>query len=68
MKNAELKFERVDSDVTENLIADDQTKKLVEKEGEGSVEERIKALFEGGLKAEGLAVRVESLKDASVRR
>jgi molecular chaperone HtpG len=66
MKNADLKFERVDSDVTENLIADDQTKKLIEKEGEGSVEERIKAIFEGGLKAEGLTVRVESLKDASV--
>jgi molecular chaperone HtpG len=29
MKNADLKFERVDSDVTENLIADDQTKKLI---------------------------------------
>jgi molecular chaperone HtpG len=66
MKNADLKFERVDSDVTENLIEDDQTKKLIEKEGEGSVEERIKAIFAGGLKAEGLQVRVENLKDASV--
>lgn len=66
MKNSEVRFERVDSDVTENLIEDDQTKKLVEKEGEKSVEERIKGTFESGLHKEGLTIRVESLKDASV--
>jgi molecular chaperone HtpG len=66
MKNPEVRFERVDSDVTENLIEDDQTKKLVEKEGEKSVEERIKGTFESGLHKEGLTIRVESLKDASV--
>jgi molecular chaperone HtpG len=66
MKNPEVRFERVDSDVTENLIEDDQTRKLVEKEGEKSVEERIKGTFESGLQKEGLTIRVESLKDASV--
>jgi len=66
MKNPDLKFERVDSDVTENLIEDDQTQKLVEKEGEKSVEERVRSAFAAGLQAEGLTVRVESLKDASV--
>jgi len=66
MKNPELKFERVDSDVTENLIADDQTKKLVEGEGEKSVEERIRSAFAQGLQVEALTVRVESLKDDSV--
>ncbi|WP_027714470.1 molecular chaperone HtpG [Desulfuromonas sp. TF] len=66
MKNSEVRFERVDSDVTENLIEDDQTRKLVEKEGEESVEERIKGTFENGLHKEGLTIRVESLKDASV--
>ena len=54
MKNPELKFERVDSDVTENLIADDQTKKLVEGEGEKSVEERIRSAFAQGLQVEAL--------------
>jgi molecular chaperone HtpG len=66
MKNPDVRFERVDSDVTENLIEDDQTRKLVEKEGEKSIEERIKGTFESGLHKEGLTIRVESLKDASV--
>jgi molecular chaperone HtpG len=66
MKNPEVRFERVDSDVTENLIESGQSKKLVEKEGEKSVEERIKAAFEEGLEVEGVSIRVESLKDASV--
>jgi molecular chaperone HtpG len=66
MKNPDVRFERVDSDVTENLIEDDQTRKLVEKEGEKSIEERIKGTFESGLHKEGLSIRVESLKDASV--
>lgn len=66
MKNPGVRFERVDSDVTENLIEDDKTKKLVEKEGEKSLEERIKGAFESELQREGLTIRVESLKDASV--
>jgi molecular chaperone HtpG len=66
MKNPEVKFERVDSDVTENLIEDDQTKKIVEGKDAKTVEERIKEAFEGELKVEHLTIRVESLKDRSL--
>jgi len=66
MKNPDVRFERVDSDVTENLIEDDKSKKIVEEEGGKSTEEKIRTVFESDLKAEGLSIRVESLKDPSV--
>jgi len=66
MKNNEVKFERVDSDVTENLIEDDQTKKLIDGSDERSLEEKIKAAFADNLNQDGLTIRVETLKDASI--
>jgi len=66
MKNPEVRFERVDSDVTENLLEEDASKKLIEKEGEESIDERIRTAFENHLKVDGVNIRVESLKDASV--
>jgi len=66
MKNPDLHFQRVDADVSESLIEDDQSKKLVTGEDERSVEEKIRQAFESRLKVEGLNIRVESLKDQSV--
>lgn len=66
MKNNEVKFERVDSDVTENLIEDDQTKKLIDGSDERSLEEKIKAAFSDYLHQDALTIRVETLKDASI--
>jgi len=66
MKNTDVRFERVDSDVTENLIEDDKSKKIVTEEGGKNSEEKIKTVFEADLKADGLTIRVESLKDPSV--
>ncbi|HEX9778037.1 MAG TPA: molecular chaperone HtpG [Geopsychrobacteraceae bacterium] len=64
-KNAEVKFERVDSDITENLLEQDQSQKIVSGEDGKSREERIEAIFKG-LDITGLTIRVETLKDASV--
>jgi molecular chaperone HtpG len=66
MKNTQVKFERVDADVSENLIEDDRTKKLVEGEDQKTVEEKIREAFEKALDVKGLSIRVESLKDGSV--
>ncbi len=65
-KNQDVKFERVDADVTENLIGDDQTKKIVTGEDQKTTEDRLQELFKGAIAVEGLEIRVESLKDESV--
>ncbi|HEY5672647.1 MAG TPA: molecular chaperone HtpG [Malonomonas sp.] len=65
-KNSEIKFERVDSDVTENLIEMDDDSKLVDGDNK-TRDERISELFKSGLSMiKGLTVRIETLKDASV--
>lgn len=64
-KKSDTKFERVDSDVTENLIDQDQSQKIVTGEDEKSREERIEEIFKG-LDIKGLTIRVETLKDDSV--
>jgi molecular chaperone HtpG len=66
MKNPRIHFERVDSDVTENLIEDDRSKKLVEGKDQKTVEDKIKVAFKGVVGGKDLAVRVESLKDSSI--
>lgn len=65
-KNSDVKFERVDADVTENLIGDDKTQKIVTGKDNKTVEDQIKDSFSGVLAIDGLEVRVESLKDESV--
>ena len=65
-KNADTKFERVDSDVTENLIEQNAGSKLVDGDDK-TRDERISEVFKAGLGTiKGLTVRIETLKDASV--
>ncbi|PLX85271.1 MAG: molecular chaperone HtpG [Desulfuromonas sp.] len=64
-KNTEIKFERVDSDITENLIEEDKSQKIVSGEDQKSREDRIEEIFKG-LDIKGLTIRVETLKDGSV--
>jgi len=66
MKNSEIKFARVDADVTQNLIQQDASSDPVDGEDSKTRDERIIALFKQSLKDESLEVRVERLKDESV--
>ncbi len=66
MKNNELKFQRVDADLTQNLVEDDKSANIVEGKDEKNREDRVRELFEKCIDKEHLTVRVESLKDASV--
>ena len=65
MKNTELKFARVDADVTENLIQQDQSSEIVTEDGK-TRDDRISEIFKRCLDDETLQVRVERLKDDSV--
>ncbi len=66
MKNSEVKFARVDADVTENLIQQDASSELVDGEDGKTRDERIAELFKQYLQDEELELRVERLKDDSV--
>ncbi|PLY06031.1 MAG: molecular chaperone HtpG [Desulfuromonas sp.] len=67
MKNPDIKFERVDSDVTENLLDRDPTKEIVEGADNKTKGERIEQIFKDELKEiNGLHIRIETLKDDSV--
>jgi molecular chaperone HtpG len=65
-KNTALKFERVDSDVTENLLKHDPSNKIVSGADNKTKEERIEQVFKDGLDIKGLTIRVETLKDDSI--
>lgn len=66
-KNADIKFERVDSDVTENLLENDASSQLVEGSDNKTRGERIEEVFKAGLEGiKGLTIRIETLKDDSV--
>lgn len=64
-KNTDIKFERVDSDVTENLIEQDGAQKIVDADNK-SREDRIEEAFKAELDIKGLTIRIETLKDDSV--
>ena len=65
-KNTDLKFERVDSDVTENLLEQkDQSQELVDADNK-SRKERIEETFKAEFDIKGLNIRIETLKDESV--
>jgi len=65
-KNSDIKFERVDSDVTENLLeGTDANKEIVDADNK-SRKDRIEEAFKGELDIKGLTVRIETLKDDSV--
>ena len=66
MKNTEVKFARVDADVTENLIQQDKAVDLVDGEDGKTRDERIAELFKQNLQDDSLEIRVERLKDESV--
>lgn len=66
-KNTDIKFERVDSDITENLLENDPTKEIVEGEDNKTKGDRIEQVFKDGLvDIKGLTIRIETLKDGSV--
>lgn len=66
-KNTDIKFERVDSDVTENLIESDPSNKIVEGADNKTKGERIEQVFKDELESiKGLTIRIETLKDGSV--
>jgi molecular chaperone HtpG len=66
MKNSEIHFARVDADITENLIQQDASSKLLDGKDGKTRDERITELFQQVLKDEKLEIRVERLKDESV--
>ncbi len=66
-KNTDLKFERVDSDITENLLESDPTNEIVEGADNKTKGERIEQVFKDGLDGiKGLTIRIETLKDDTV--
>jgi len=65
-KNTDLKFERVDSDITENLIEEDSSSKIVDGDDSKTQDEKIEQVFKDGLDIKGLSIRIEALKDDSV--
>ncbi|MCW9049192.1 MAG: molecular chaperone HtpG [Deltaproteobacteria bacterium] len=66
-KNTDIKFERVDSDITENLLDHDPSNKIVEGADNKTKGERIEQVFKEGLEGiKGLTIRIEALKDDSV--
>jgi len=66
-KNIDIKFERVDSDVTENLLESDTSKEIVQGTDNKTKGERIEQIFKDGLEGiKGLTIRIETLKDDSV--
>lgn len=66
-KNTDIKFERVDSDITENLLESDPAKEIVEGEDNKTKADKIEQVFKDGLAdIKGLTIRIETLKDGSV--
>lgn len=66
MKNPEVKFARVDADVTQNLIEQGAASDLIDGEDGKTRDERIADVFKRSLPDEKFEVRVERLKDVSV--
>ncbi|MCF6265389.1 MAG: molecular chaperone HtpG [Desulfuromusa sp.] len=66
-KNTDIKFERVDADITENLLEADPSNKIVEGADNKTKGERIEQIFKDGLdEIKGLTIRIETLKDDTV--
>ncbi len=65
-KNADVKFERVDSDITENLLSDDSKSDIVSGDDGKTKEEKVEQAFKDHLDIKGLHIRIEALKDDSV--
>lgn len=66
-KNTDIKFERVDSDITENLLESDPAREIVEGDDNKTKGDRVEQVFKDGLDGiKGLTIRIETLKDDSV--
>ena len=65
-KNTDVKFERVDSDITENLLSDDSSSEIVSGDDGKTKDEKIEQAFKDHLDIKGLFIRIEALKDDSV--
>ncbi|SEA67990.1 molecular chaperone HtpG [Desulfuromusa kysingii] len=65
-KNTDIKFERVDSDITENLLEADPSQEIVEGADNKTKGQRIEQMFKDSLDIKGLTIRIETLKDDSV--
>ncbi|MBN1141714.1 MAG: molecular chaperone HtpG [Deltaproteobacteria bacterium] len=66
MKNPDVAFKRVDSELTENLIEAGAEKKIITGPDQKSDDERIEAIFKEALAGKEHKVQVQSLKDDSV--
>jgi len=66
MKNPEVHFQRVDADLTENLIEEKRKIQLPGGDEKQANASRLKEIFEKTLHVGQLSVRVERLKDDSV--
>ncbi len=64
-KNSEMHFQRVDSDVIDQVIDKEGKSNLVDSENKTEAD-KIKELFENVLKRDGLEIKVEALKSADV--
>jgi len=60
-KETDVKFNRIDSDISDNLKVQDENDKDVEK-----VQEKLEKLFKDSVGVEGLKIKVEALKSASI--
>lgn len=64
-KNSEMHFQRVDSDVIDQVIDKENKSTIVDNENK-TEGDRIKELFENVLKRDGLEIKVEALKSSDV--
>ncbi|TGL16077.1 molecular chaperone HtpG [Leptospira meyeri] len=65
MKNPEWKFQRVDSEIADQVVDKDAPKDLVNEENK-TESDRIQNLFQSSLPIEGVEVKVEALKSLEV--
>ena len=66
MKNPDVTFKRVDSELTENLIEAGEEKKIITGSDQKSDDERVEAIFKEALVEKSHQVKVQGLKDESV--
>ena len=66
IKNPDVTFKRVDSELTENLIEAGEEKKIITGPDQKSDDERVEAIFKEALVDKSHQVKVQSLKDDSV--
>ncbi len=66
MKNPDVTFKRVDSELTENLLEAGEEKKIITGPDQKSDDERVEAIFKEILVEKSHQVKVQGLKDDSV--